>query len=269
MEKINELILDNIYLFCLLMIIVFIIIILIICLMKNSRAKRLEKKEAEKIDVDDTLKSKEELESITDEEIEKRIMENYLEEEKETEEEFENSDIENILEELKNASAPTPSEALKKFEEEQEEQAIISYQQLVDSVKNNKINIKDDEEEYAYDDLMTTEDVLAKIEMLNEEIDEEPIKTTTKYEKKDYSYKPNEFISPVFGRMDSSNVLYRQGLEYTDKKPREKIRNINTETEVLTSSYDTKPIREEKNYSNKKIEAEEFLKNLKDFRNKL
>ena len=35
---------------------------------------------------------------------------------------------------------------VKKYEEEQEEKAIISYQELLDSVNNNKINIGEEEE---------------------------------------------------------------------------------------------------------------------------
>lgn len=267
MEKLYNLVLDNIYLFCLFMIIIFIIIILVLCLMKNSKNKRLEQEEEV---IDDTIKSKEDLESITDEEIEKRVLEQYTKENEETEEEY-TSSIEGIIDQLKTASAPTPSEALKKFEEEQEEQAIISYQQLVESVKNNKIEIKDDEDEYKNDNVKTTSDVLAKIEVLNSEIEEEVINKEFEVEKKDYSYKPNEFISPVFGRMDSSNVLYRQGLEYTDKKSKV---DYNKETEILLSDV-LEPKKEEVKKERdifipqKKLDAEEFLKNLKDFREKL
>ena len=54
-------------------------------------------------------------------------------------------EIMEILNKMEEDSKIKPEEVVRKFEEEQEETAIISYQELLDSVNNNKIEITEDD----------------------------------------------------------------------------------------------------------------------------
>lgn len=291
MEKIYNMFLDNIYLFCFIMAICFVVIVVIVYLIKDSRYK--DENEELEIETNNDI-NKEELEKITDEEIEKRIIEEYnqekaevintISEDKKTD--SEDSKIEEIILALENAKKAEPSEVLKTFEEEQEEQAIISYKQLVESVRNNKISIVDDEAMYKRDNQITDD----KLNILTEEIEAEPITqaNTSVNTISKWAYKPNEFISPVFGRMDSSNVSYRQGLEYTNKKPEPKqevvaaisevreepkpvivVPKIDTNTEIFAHDVEKVPTYDFDIKHLEKMTAEDFLNNLKEFRSNL
>ena len=55
-------------------------------------------------------------------------------------------ELEKILDQMQQDMEVKPEEAVRMFEEEQEQKAIISYQELVDSVNSNKIDVVDDEE---------------------------------------------------------------------------------------------------------------------------
>ena len=68
-------------------------------------------------------------------------------------------ELEQILNQMQKDIETKPEEVVRKFEEEQEQKAIISYQELVDSVNNNKIDVVDDEE--------GTIDFVAALEMEN------------------------------------------------------------------------------------------------------
>ena len=264
MEEIYNYILDNIYIFCLILVLVFVLIIFIMYLVKNGNGDYSEPESKDK-----TLKSKAELEKISDEEIEKRVIEEYKEETKELDEKLDklkenykdNTTVEAIIDNLKDAKEKRTSDDLRKFEEEQEEQAIISYQQLLEAVKGNdkkeEVKTPIEEKEEA-----ETEKLLEKIDNLEMEIDDEPVMSND--EKIDYSYKPNEFISPVFGRMDSSKVRYREGLSYTDKKEKEPV--IDELHVKPTPKVET---NEESLYKTTRLDSEEFLKNLKEFRRNL
>jgi len=264
------LIIDNIYVFCLIIALLLVILIFLLYLVRVNKYKKLDE------DIDKSLKPKEELEKISDQEIEKRVLEEALQDEKEVKEKLEeiednnkgNTAIEEIIDNLKEATPNKASEALKRFEEEQEENAIISYQQLLDTVnKNDSSKPEPVVDNISGDSLEETLKILDKYENLNEEVENEPIVT------KDYSYKPNEFISPVFGRMDSSNVHYREGLSYTDKRDYPKREEINKpvieEEKPLHADYSFEYKKEDKDIRTKKLDSEEFLKNLKEFRKSL
>ena len=274
MKDIYNYILDNIYIFCLIIILVFVLIIFIVYLFKTDGEKE------EKIEKDKTLKSKDELEKISDKEIEQRVMKEYKEETEELDEKLatlkekyrDNSSVEAIIDNLKEAKERRTSEDLKRFEDEQEEQAIISYQQLVETVRGNeaKVENKKDTEEVKEEPVVEeTAKLMEKIENLEMEIDEEPV--VNKDEKVDYSYKPNEFISPVFGRMDSSKVRYREGLSYTDKNKKEEPTFEKPVAPVVEkpviSNFDSD--NQDYLYKTVRLDSEEFLKNLKEFRRNL
>ena len=271
MENIYDFLLDNIYVFCIIMAAFFIMIVVVFYYVQNRKYNNNNK------DVDYDIPSdinKEELEKITDEEIEKRVLEEYqkdkeetikeIEQEQNEEEDLKNviteqeeaadkkteTNIEEIISALEQAKRTEPSEVLKTFEEEQEEQAIISYKQLVESVKNNKIKIVDDEQFYKEQEKANEEE---KYKLLVNELENEPVIATSKdaYNGSSGGYKANEFISPVFGRMDSSNVLYRQGLEYTDKKPKKEEVKEEYHNDKVKDIYDDYLNKNEENINEK------------------
>ena len=308
MEEIYDFFVENIYIFCIIMALFLVVLVIIFYFFKNKNYKASDNEFQE---VNDNDIDKEKLESITDEEIENRILDEYNKEKEETieniektEDEKTESNIEEIIKSLEQAKKTEPSEVLKSFEEEQEEQAIISYHQLVESVKNNKINIVDDEEFYKKQQNQNTNND-EKYSILINELENEPVLQNEKvpYSRAKGGFKANEFISPVFGRMDSSNVLYRQGLEYTDKKPKDEIvddkkiieeiknndiesnnlnsreslyqyrNSINKDTEILAEDvhkYKTDSDNDLFKIShNEIVDAEDFLNKLKQFRDNL
>lgn len=213
-----------------------IILTTILCIVSSNKKKRKKIKEdfieAEKIEA--------ELEEIKDNE--------------------EPSELESILQKMQEDINVKPEDVVKKFEQEQEEKAIISYQELVDSVKSGKIELIDDEEtninfvenlnlEEESEPIMAVEEniessvtpsmVMEAIESIsNDSVKEEPKK-----------FKQSEFISPVYGVMEDK-------LEYP------KVRKIDNLLDIMN----TKDYNE---LTDEIQRQEEFLNILKEFRNNL
>lgn len=196
----------------------------------------------------------------------KKIKEDFIEAEKieaeleEIKDDEQPSELESILQKMQEDINVKPEDVVKKFEEEQEEKAIISYQELVDSVKAGKIEVIDDEEtninfvenlnlEEESEPIMAVEEntessvtpsmVMEAIESIsNDSVKEEPKK-----------FKQSEFISPVYGVMEDK-------LEYPRVKKIDNILDI-----MNTKDYNelTDEIQRQ----------EEFLNILKEFRNNL
>lgn len=199
----------------------------------------------------------------------KKIKDDFVEAEKieaelETVEENESTnELENILKKMQADMEVTPEDVVKQFEEEQEEKAIISYQELVDNVKAGNIQVIDDEEtgtdfvqnlnvsstdnepivstiENDSESSVTPEMVKEAIMSIsNDSVKEEPKK-----------FKQSEFISPIYGIIDNTK------LEYPKVKKNENIMDI-----MNTRDYNelTEEIKKQ----------EEFLNALKEFRNNL
>lgn len=87
---------------------------------------------------------REELEKIDDKEIEERIDEEHKKNIDEEIKDNDNEELKEILSEMKDTNEVNPEEVVRNFEEEQEAQSIISYQELVNVVKNRE-NEFDDE----------------------------------------------------------------------------------------------------------------------------
>lgn len=87
---------------------------------------------------------REELEKIDDKEIEERIDEEHKKNVDEEIKDNDNEELKEILSEMKDTNEVNPEEVVRNFEEEQEAQSIISYQELVNVVKNRE-NEFDDE----------------------------------------------------------------------------------------------------------------------------
>ena len=173
-----------------------------------------------------------------------------------------NNELDNIIKKMQEEIELKPEDVVKKFEEEQEEKAIISYKELVDNVKSGNIEVSEDEssdidfvqnlnidtlsepimeiEESKEDNSVTPEMVKSAIENIS-------INSVKKEKKK---FKQSDFISPIFGVMDTGK------LEYPTVKKTENFMDL-----MNTRDYNelTEEIKRQ----------EEFLQALKEFRNNL
>ena len=114
------------------------------------------------------------------------IISNMVQERKEPKEEIEQVDdktkeLEDVLEKMQKDLEAKPVDVVASFEKEQEEKAIISYSELVKTLKKGK-----PEEEKT-------------IDILVDEIKEAANTNETTYDKK---FKNTDFISPVYGKID-------------------------------------------------------------------
>ena len=150
-----------------------------------------------------------------------------------------------------------PEDVVKKFEEEQEEKAIISYKELVDNVNQGKIEVVDDEDSSVnYVENLNLEEETPILSQSDEnssvtpEMVKEAIENISNSSVKEVKkFKNSEFISPIYGIMEDK-------LEYPKVKKAENILDI-----MNTRDYNelTEEIKRQ----------EEFLEALKTFRNNL
>lgn len=234
MEMIYNFIISNIYLYIVIIVGLVVLTSILLILANNERKRRKIKNdfiEAEKVE-----------EELT------KVEENSV-----------SNALEDILKKMQEDIDVKPEDVVKKFEEEQEEKAIISYQELVDNVKAGKIEVIDDEEsevdfvenlvtdvttepimEVSKDDSPITPQMLKDVieNISSSSIKEEPKK-----------FKKSDFISPIYGIIDEK-------LEYPTVKKNENILDI-----MNTRDY---------NKLTEEIERqEEFLNALKEFRKNL
>ena len=177
-------------------------------------------------------------------------------------------ELEKILDQMQHDMEVKPEEAVRMFEEEQEQKAIISYQELVDSVNNNKIDVVDDEEgdmDYvaALEAQMNPtldykEEVISdKIDNNTEVFDDYANKShldvidELNYDEAPKKFKSSELLSPVFGRMQPD-------FEY---KKIDSFATTNNKVEVEQVAGNTVDSDIKKN--------EDFLNALIEFRNNL
>ena len=149
-----------------------------------------------------------------------------------------------------------PEDVVKKFEEEQEEKAIISYKELVDSVKAGKIETIDDEDTNTnFVESLNIEEPITESTIDTPSVTPQMVKdaitniSASSVKEEPKKFKQSEFISPVYGVMEEK-------LEYPTVKKTENILDI-----MNTRDYNA--LTEEIN------RQEEFLKALKEFRNNL
>ena len=127
-------------------------------------------------------------------------------------------ELEKILDQMQHDMEVKPEEAVRMFEEEQEQKAIISYQELVDSVNSNKIDVVDDEEgdmDYvAALEAQINPSVDYKEEVISDKIDNNTevfddyankshldVIDELNYDEAPKKFKSSELLSPVFGIM--------------------------------------------------------------------
>lgn len=233
MEMIYNLVISNIYLYvCIIIGLIILTSILLIIATNDKKRRKIKNDFVEAEKVEEELNKKED-----------SVVSNKLEE---------------LLQKMQEDIDTKPEDVVRKFEEEQEEKAIISYQELIDNVKSGKIEVIDDEES----------DV-NYVENLNLEVNNEPIMeikeessvtpqmvkeaieniTVSSVKEEPKKFKKSDIISPIFGVMDDN-------IEYPKIKKSDNILDI-----MNTRDYNelTEEIKRQ----------EEFLNALKEFRRNL
>lgn len=234
--NIINLIMDNIYLYiCIIIGLIIAITILTISIINSSKRKKIKETYEEAEKVEEAIK-----------EIETEV------------ETKEPNELESIIQKMQEDMEVKPEDVVKKFEEEQEEKAIISYQELVDNVRSGKIEVIDDDNsdinyvESLIEDVNDLEPIstIEEVETVTPEMVKEAIETisNTNNEEEPKKFKQSKIISPVFGYMDNN-------IEYSS------VKKENTLDIMNTKDYDklTEEIKRQ----------EEFLQALKEFRNNL
>jgi len=144
-------------------------------------------------------------------------------------------DIEQVIGQLQR-DIEEQKNGIKRFEDEQEEKSIISYQELFEQTQKEISNQE-----------VKAEPINNKIENIE---NEQPIK----------KFRNSEFISPIFGRVDN-DIKYPTIPSFREKEEEEKPQPI--ETIEIEKTIDLKPLQEEIKKN------EEFLNMLKEFRKNL
>lgn len=170
-------------------------------------------------------------------------------------------ELEEILSKMQKDIETEPEDVVKMFEEEQEQKAIISYQELLNSVNNNKIDVIEDDE----GDINFVE-ALTEPKSISSNLDVTPTSTPLydNYQGKshldvidelnsddDKKFKHSEILSPVFGRMQPE-YEYRKLDSFANN-------NNKIEIEQVRGNSISDEIKDN----------EDFLKALIEFRNNL
>ena len=243
---------------------VIIFILVIACIAYIIYKDR--KKDDEEIDeiLDDLMKARPR-ENLINAKIEVPIGENIKPSIKE--EKNDKLDLDDMLAKMQKSLDSKQEEVVENFEAEQEEKAIISYQELLDSMKNNNLEEEIKQHELQQEKTASSLATNKVTEFLERE--EPKIKKIESFvEKKDKKFKNTDFISPIFGKQDAK-------IEYPTIKLFDTGKHIQKEQEDLISEID-----EIKNESVKKervlnvsseVDAknDEFLRALKEFRSNL
>lgn len=192
-------------------------------------------------------------------------------------------DIEAMLEQMQKDLNAKAEDVVATFEQEQEENSIISYQELVRSLKGEKVVPVKKEEP------VKVEEPIAQVvreELQREQLSMDTIMDDTKSETK--KFKNTEFISPIYGKMDehleypkvpqfhNNDREIEKELETYESNTESSLvnKNIddflgdfdfdnNIEVNSLEQTLNMKPLSEEIKKN------DEFLQALKDFRKNL
>lgn len=154
--------------------------------------------------------------------------------------EIEKIDLEYVLDKMQEEVNQTKNDEVKSFEEEREEKAIISYQELINAVKKN---VETTVEENSVEQKEETEEAQIVPEKIEKQ--EEPPKSLSKFQN-------SEFISPIYGRLDNE-IEYPKIPAFKSQEKKDK--------EDLEKTIIFDAIKDDN--------SDEFLKALKEFRNNL
>ena len=170
---------------------------------------------------------------------------------------IESVDLEAVLDKMQDDVNKTKVDEVKSFEEEQEEKAIISYQELLKAVKKDvdnvtKVELPKEEPQVALEDepvqIMTEEIIEKKVDYPAVETIEE------KANEKQSKFQNSEFISPIYGRVNN-DIKYPKIPAFREQE------KTNKHEEDLEKTIVFDAIKDD--------DSDEFLKALKEFRNNL
>lgn len=240
---------------------VIILILVIACIAYIIYKDR--KKDDEEIDeiLDDLMKAKPR-ENLINAKIEVPIGENIkptLKEEK--------LDLDDMLAKMQKSLDSKQEQVVENFEAEQEEKAIISYQELLNSMKNNNLEEEIKQNELQQEKTATSLATTKVTEFLERE---EPKikKIESLVENKEKKFKNTDFISPIFGRQEAK-------IEYPTIKLFDTGKHVKKEQDDLINEIDEIKNEPVKNERIIKVSTEidtkndEFLRALKEFRSNL
>ena len=246
-----NIILEHIVLYILLLIVIVVNVVCILYLVIKDR--RQDKKEIEDL-VEDINKRKPK-EEVVKEDV--SMDTGKLE-------------IEKVLEKMQKDLEATPEEVISTFEQDQEDKSIISYQELLNTMKRKEpakpIEIK---EEPVVDviDIDENKDLevhqVEKVPEFKEEIKEKiEGKKEENYKKKEF--KNTEIISPIFGKITEVEEEYpKVPLMDKEEELEEILEELPRRSDRYEGTLDVGPLAEEMRKN------DEFLRSLKEFRNNL
>ena len=185
-------------------------------------------------------------------------------------------DLEAMLNMMQNDLEKKNASKIEMFEKDQEENAIISYKELVKAAEEKKAEtefFERDQEENAiisYKEIESKNPLeeLIKKEELIKPVNKAIAKIESPRENKDKKFKSTEFISPIFGKMD-------EHLDYP------KVRSFNKNDDLSLNSYFGEDVSKYYSESQSSTDVDvnrlsdqlkkndEFLKALKEFRSNL
>lgn len=212
----------------------------------------IKEKKDDKREIDEILSELEEEQEPIKEEIKKEDKEKEQQQDLKLEEN--KREVEEMLMKMQQDLEATPEDVVTNFENEQEENSIISYQELLKSVKEKK-------ETESKVTTVKIEDIEEKNDVV--EFDDEDTLRLDPIEEPNRKFKSTDFISPIFGKQDNE-INYPKVPKLKREEKEEKI--------FLFDSLDMD--YEEKIVDTRKLEAEikkndDFLKALKEFRKNL
>lgn len=166
-------------------------------------------------------------------------------------------EVEEMLMKMQQDLETKPEDVVTNFENEQEEKSIISYQELLESVKQKqevKATPVKIEEPVESERIEIEEEAIKELQQEKpikiEEIKEDNLEDTKKF-------KNTDFISPIFGRQEN-NVKYPTVPKNNTTKIEEYLKETTKEDLTITKRLDEEITKNES-----------FLKALKDFRKNL
>lgn len=239
-----EIFLEHKILFLTVGVIVLLNIIYLVYLVKKDKKEDLE-------EIEELTSKKDDVDELKEKLIEVEKKEKVKKDSK--------ADLEGMLEKMQEALETKKAEdVVANFESEQEEKSIISYQELVESLKSEKPIYEEAIEHFKSPDVIEIEHSLEKPEIVKIDLGDDVTKVEIPNVKKKAKFKNSEFVSPIFGtkKVNDGDIIIK---EIKREKTQKKHRSNDSLEEVLG----IEPLSEEIKKN------DEFLKSLKEFRKNL
>lgn len=175
-------------------------------------------------------------------------------------------EIEKVLEKMQKDLEATPEEVISTFEQDQEDKSIISYQELLNTMRKPKqeekepvVDVIDIDENKANVEVHQVESIPGFKEEVKEKLEG---KKEESYQKKEF--KNTEIISPIFGKIKQVDEEYpKVPLITREEELEELLDELPKRSDRYEGTLDVGPLAEEMRKN------DEFLRSLKEFRNNL